>query len=156
MSVLVTPWLQLLFLLLPPSFLLLFPLQPKGGGGSSLVIDLRSPANANADTDEEDNNAVALSYWTTAWNPLLAMEAIAQEQNGEDNDGGEFLDALVKSAIAHHLKRNTNLRDLSFTPQQLKDLLNSLTENQREVVTGPASFAIAHVPSLLVPPTTLW
>ncbi len=32
MSVLVTPWLQLLFLLLPPSFLLLFPLQPKGGG----------------------------------------------------------------------------------------------------------------------------
>ena len=57
------------------------------------------------------------------------MEAIAQEQNGEDNDGGKFLDALVKSAIAHRLKRNTSSRDLSFTPQQLKDLLNSLTEN---------------------------
>jgi len=99
---------------------------------------------------------VALLYWTTARNPLLAMEAIAQEQNGEDNNGGEFLDALVKSAMAHHLKRNTSLMDLSFTPQQLKDLLNSLTENRREVVTGPASFAIAHVPSLLVPPTTLW
>jgi hypothetical protein len=51
-----------------------------------LVIDLFSPANADADTDEEDDNAVALLYWTTAWNSLLAMEAIAQEQNGEDND----------------------------------------------------------------------
>ena len=114
MSILVTPWLQLLFLLLPPSFLLLFPLHPKGGGGSSLVIDLCSPANANADTDYEDEDAVALSYWTTAPNPLLAMEAIAQEQNGEDNDGGEFLDALVKSAIVHRLKRTTSLRICSI------------------------------------------
>jgi hypothetical protein len=40
-------------------------------GGSSSAIDLRSPANANTNED----NAVA-SYWTTAWNPLLAMEAI--------------------------------------------------------------------------------
>ncbi len=91
-------------------------------GGSSSVIDLRSPANANTNED----NAAAL-YWTTALNPLLAMEAIAQE-DGEDNDG-EFSEALVKSGIAHRLKRNTSLRDLSFIPQQLENLLKLLIEN---------------------------
>jgi hypothetical protein len=60
------------------------------------------------------------------------MEVIAQEDR-EDNNG-EFLEALVKSAIAHRLKRNTSLRDLSFTPQQLKDLLKLLIENQRELL----------------------
>ncbi len=96
-------------------------------GGSSSVIDLCSPANANTD---EDN--AAASYWTTAMNPLLAMEAITRE-DGEDNNG-EFLEALVKSAIAHRLKRNTSLRDLLFTPQQLEDLLKLLIENQRELL----------------------
>ena len=65
------------------------------------------------------------------------MEAIAQE-DGEDNDrednDGEFSDALVKSAIAHRLKRNTSLRDLSFTPQKLEDLLKSLTENRSNLL----------------------
>jgi hypothetical protein len=61
------------------------------------VIDLRSPTNVDADTGEEDDNAVASSYWATARNPLLAMETIAREQNGEDNDGGEFSDALAAS-----------------------------------------------------------
>jgi hypothetical protein len=61
------------------------------------VLDLRSPTNADADTGEEDDNAVASSYWATARNPLLAMETIAREQNGEDNDGGELLDALAAS-----------------------------------------------------------
>ena len=75
MLVLVAPWLQLLFLLLPPSILLLFPLRPRGGAGSSSVIDLRSPVNA--DTDEDDAVAAASLYWTTTRNPLLAMEAIA-------------------------------------------------------------------------------
>jgi hypothetical protein len=106
------------------------------------VIDLQG----EVDTDEEDDDAVASSYWTTARNPLLAMEAIAREQNGEDNDGGKLSDALVKSAIAHRLKRNTSSRDLSFTPQQLEDLLDSLTENRRELL----EFAIradSHRPS---------
>ena len=128
------------------------PLQAPGGGGmidqgvlsaaANSVIDLQG----EVDTDEEDDDAVASSYWTTARNPLLAMEAIAREQNGEDNDGGKLSDALVKSAIAHRLKRNTSSRDLSFTPQQLEDLLDSLTENRRELL----EFAIradSHRPS---------
>jgi hypothetical protein len=41
-------------------------------GGSTSVIDLHSPANANTNED----NAAAL-YWTMALNPLLAMKAIA-------------------------------------------------------------------------------
>ena len=77
---------------------------------------------------------MALSYWATALNPLLAMETIAREQNGEDNDEGEFSDALVRSAVAHLLKRNTSSRDLSFTPQQLEDMLDSLSENRRELL----------------------
>ncbi len=97
--------------------------------GSSSVIDLHSPVNADTD---EDNAAAATLYWTTARNPLLAMEAIAQE-DGEDNDG-EFSDALVQSAIAHRLKRNTSSRDLLFTPQQLEDLLGLLIENQRKLL----------------------
>jgi hypothetical protein len=67
-----------------------------------------------------------------ALNPLLAMEAIAQEDR-EDNNG-EFLEALVKSAIAHRLKRNTSSRDLSLTPQKLEDLLKLLIENQRKLL----------------------
>jgi hypothetical protein len=37
------------------------------------VIDLRSPTDADADTGEEDDGAVALSYWATARNPLQAL-----------------------------------------------------------------------------------
>jgi hypothetical protein len=74
------------------------------------------------------------------------MEAIAQE-DGEDNNrednNGEFSDALVKSAIAHCLKRNTSLRDLLFTPQQLEDLLKLLTEN-RSYLLGFAVRADSH------------
>ena len=140
----VAPWLQLLFLLLPLSFLLFFPLRPRGGRSSS-VIDLRSPINA--DTDEGDAAAAAFWYWTTTQNPLLTMEVIARE-DGEDNYG-EFSDALVTSAITHCLKKNTSLRDLSFTPQQLEDLLGPLIENRRELL----EFAIradSHRPSRAV------
>ena len=59
------------------------PLQAPPGGGdinqgfllaaATSVIDLHSPSNANADTNEEDNDAEASSYWTTARNPLLAI-----------------------------------------------------------------------------------
>ena len=102
-----------------------FSTASQGGAGSSSVINLHSPVDA--DTDEDDAAVAASSYWTTTRNPLLAMEAVARE-DGEDIDG-EFSDALVQSAIAHRLKRNTSLRDLSFTPQQLEDLLGSLIEN---------------------------
>ena len=121
-----------------------FPLHPRGGRSSS-VIDLRSPINA--DTDEGDAAAAAFWYWTTTQNPLLTMEVIARE-DGEDNYG-EFSDALVTSAITHCLKKNTSLRDLSFTPQQLEDLLGPLIENRRELL----EFAIradSHRPSRAV------
>ncbi len=62
-------------------------------------------------------------------NPLVAMEAMARE-DGDDNNG-EFSDAVERSAVAHHLMRNTSSNDLSFTPQhqQLKNILKSLIEN---------------------------
>ena len=60
------------------------------------------------------------------------MEVIDQEDR-EDNNR-VFLGALLKSAIAHCLKRNTGLRDLLFTPQQLEDLLKLLTENQSNLL----------------------
>ena len=44
---------------------------------TSVILDLRSPTDADANTGEEDDDAVALSYWATALNPLLAMETIA-------------------------------------------------------------------------------
>jgi hypothetical protein len=40
-------------------------------------------------------------------NPLVAMEAMARE-DGDDNNG-EFSDAVERSAVAHHLKKNTSL-----------------------------------------------
>jgi hypothetical protein len=61
-----------------------------------------------------------------AKNPLVAMEVMAQD-DGDDKDG-EFSYALEKSAI-DHLKRNRSLRDLSFTPQQLENLLKLRVEN---------------------------
>ena len=122
-----------------------FSTASQGGAGSSSVIDLRSPTNA--DTDEDDAVAAASLYWATTRNPLLAMEAIARE-DGEDNDG-EFSDALLQSAIAHRLKRNTSSKDLSFTPQQLEDLLGSLIENRRELLEFAAR-ADSHRPSRAV------
>ncbi len=59
------------------------------------------------------------------------------------------MEALVKSAIAHCLKRNTRSRDLSFTPQQLEDLLKSLIENQCELLEF-AIHANSHRPSRAV------
>ncbi len=53
------------------------------------VIDLSSSANAKASED------TAVLFWTTARNPLVAMEAMALE-DGEDDSNGEFLNALVK------------------------------------------------------------
>ena len=91
------------------------------------VIDLRSPANADADTSEEDDDAVASSYWTTA----RGSEPSAGHGSDFSRAEREFSDALVKSAVAHRLKRNTSSRDFSFTPQQLEDMIDSLTENRR-------------------------
>jgi hypothetical protein len=98
------------------------------GGGASSVIDLSSPTNV--DTNEDAGAAAA--YWTLAKNPLMAMEAMAQE-DGDDNDG-EFSDGLEKSAITHCMKRIMSARDLSFTPQQLKNLLKLLIENRCELL----------------------
>ena len=117
------------------------------GGGASSVIDLSSPADADIDEDAgaaaayrtadnadiyEDAGAAA-AYWTTAMNPLVAMEAMAREDGGDDNSG-DFSDAVERSAVAHHLKRNTSSRDLSFTPQQLENILKSLIENRIELL----------------------
>jgi hypothetical protein len=106
------------------------------------VLDLSSPANVKSSED------TVASFWTTARNPLVAMEAMAQE-DGEDSNG-ESSNALVKSAVTHCLKRNTSLRDLLFTPQQLKDMLKSLIVNQSELLEF-AVRADSHQPSLAVP-----
>ena len=77
----------------------------------------------------------------------MGMEAMAQE-DGDDNDG-EFSDALKKPAIAHCLKRNTSSIDLSFTPQQLENLLKLFIENQCKLL----EFAVrsnSHRPSSAV------
>ena len=128
------------------------------GGGARSVIDLSSPANADNDEDageaaaydrttaknplvameadnddiDDDAEAGAAAYWTTAMNPLVAMEAMARE-DGDDNNG-EFSDAVERSAVAHRLKRNTSSKDLSFTPQQLENILKSLIENRTKLL----------------------
>jgi hypothetical protein len=84
----------------------------------------------NADIDEDAGAAAA--YWTTVMNPLVAMEAMTRE-DGDDNNG-EFCDAVERSAVAHRLKRNTSSKDLSFTPQQLENILKSLIENRIELL----------------------
>ena len=130
-----------------------------GGGRASSVIDLSSPTNAainedagaaaayrttaknplvameadnHANIDEEDAGGAAAAYWATAMNPLVAMEAMARE-DGDDNNA-EFSDAVERSAVAHRLKRNTSAKNLSFTPQQLEDILKSLIENRIELL----------------------
>ena len=142
------------------------------GGGARSVIDLSSPANADinedagaaaayrttaknplvameADNDDIDDDAEAgaAAYWTTAMNPLVAMEAMARE-DGDDNNG-EFSDAVERSAVAHRLKRNTSSKDLSFTPQQLENILKSLIENRTELLEF-AVRADSHRPSSAV------
>ena len=124
--------------ILPLTLTPLYRHQEQGGGTliavssrllcTTSVIDLRSPANADADTSEEDDDAVASSYWTTA----RGSEPSAGHGSDFSRAEREFSDALVKSAVAHRLKRNTSSRDFSFTPQQLEDIMiDSLTENRR-------------------------
>ena len=113
------------------------------GGGARSVIDLSSPANADIDEDA----GAAAAYRTMAKNPLVAMEAMARE-NRDDNNG-EFSDAIDRSAVAHCLKRNTSSKDLSFTPQQLENILKSLIENRTELLEF-AVHADSHRPSSAV------
>jgi hypothetical protein len=123
-------------------------------GGASSVLYLSSPANADIDEDagaaaayrttaknplvamEADNHADIMrtqgGQQHTAMNPLVAMEVMARE-DGDDNNG-EFSDAVERSAVAHRLKRNTSSKDLSFTPQQLENILKSLIENRIELL----------------------
>jgi hypothetical protein len=89
-------------------------------------------ADNHANIDEEDAGGAAAAYWATAMNPLVAMEAMARE-DGDDNNA-EFSDAVERSAVAHRLKRNTSAKNLTFTPQQLEDLLKSLIENRIELL----------------------
>jgi hypothetical protein len=115
-SVVVASWLMLLLLLptiAPPDTLF---------ASQGSIIDLSSPASAKASED------TAVLFWTMTRNPLVLIEAMMAQEDGEDSNG-EFSIAFVKSAIANCLKRNTSSRDLLVIPQQLKDMPKALIVN---------------------------
>jgi hypothetical protein len=45
------------------------------------------------------------------------------DQESFNDDEQIFQDVVMKSAIAHRMKRNANSKDLSFTPIQLTNML---------------------------------
>ncbi len=65
-------------------------------------------------------------------NPVFALAAMDRESANDDEE--IFQDVVIKSAIAHHLKRNVSSRDLSFTPIQLTNMLQALIDNHREII----------------------
>jgi hypothetical protein len=94
--------------------------------GSSLLVDLSgSGPNTNEDTGE-------LSRRNSTMNPAFALAAMDQESANDDEE--IFQDVAMKLAIAHHLKRNVNLMDLSFTPIQLTNMIQVLIDNRCEII----------------------
>ncbi len=65
-------------------------------------------------------------------NPELAMVAMNQENN--DNNEQVFQDVLMKTAIAHRLKRNISSKDLSFTIIELTNMIQVLIDNCCEII----------------------
>jgi hypothetical protein len=95
-------------------------------GGSSLLVDLSgSGPNTDKDTGE-------LSRRNSTMNPAFALAAMGQES--ADDDEEVFQDIVIKSAIAHRLKRNASSRDLSFSPIQLTNMLQALVDNRCEII----------------------
>jgi hypothetical protein len=89
--------------------------------GLSLLVDL---SGSGPDTDKDTGE---LSRRNSIMNPVFALAAMDQESAIDDDE--VFLDVVIKSAILHHLKRNANSRDLSFTPIQLTNMLQALIDN---------------------------
>jgi hypothetical protein len=54
--------------------------------------------------------------------------------------------AVIKSAMAHRLKRNASSKDLSFMPDQLANMLQALIENRHAIIEF-AICADSHQPS---------
>ncbi len=101
------------------------------------MVDLSSAADL---LDKEDASGV----WSTTRNPLLAIEALVQEDGaGKDSD---LSDTNVKNAITQLLKKNASSKDLVFTTKQLASMMQALVDNCR----GILEFAICtdnHQPS---------
>ena len=86
-------------------------------------------------------------------NPELAMAAMDQENDA--NDEQVFQDVLMKTAIAHRLKRQSSSRDLSFTIIELTNIIQALIDNRREIIEFAVLFDHSH-PSHTNPFAPAW
>jgi hypothetical protein len=89
-----------------------------------LLAASSSCAASDHDTDEDEGG---FGHRDFTMNPELAMAAMGQEDM-------VFEDVLMKSAIAHRLKKNTSSRDLSFTITELLNMLQALIDNRDEII----------------------
>ena len=96
------------------------------GGGSSLLVDLYS---SGPDTNEDAGD---FGCRNIILNPELAMAAM--DQVNDANDEQVFQDVLMKTAIAHRLKRQSSSRDLSFTIIELTNMIQALIDTRREII----------------------